>query len=1385
MGISAKCARFGYTIALYGIVAPTFLAGAARAQSCSGLPTQFTGNEFPSGDFFSNFQNPCYLIPMNTSPLGSTDLNDTNWHIVYTVDPRYQLIVVGNFPNARYFSVTANDDHSLVSQAILDTNIAPLTTSYVNPFQPGVPYTSGQAYAVPVNFGGTPGTLETGCMMSGYNVAVNSLDATQRHQFLNWNTDPGFFQTVPTPPVHIVDTPQHSNPVASGYIQIRAYLDLSLADPTTAPSVIVRDVASGCAYPAAYALQTLQIVSTNESVNAALDQAQFQTHQAYNTYLPQYCYSNDPGNALNWFRLRQGGSGTNPYCDYLNAGTVANLPATLAAAGEVMRVQLRLPTAPPTPCTTGCSRSGNEQARYSSLSFLGSSTYPTLASIADSQFTQDANGYATLIVGTGSQIPSWVAPANGYTFLDLTAVSGYQSLQSLLLRQILPSSTFTCSVQNIPYRTGVDTPEGSLTGDYMPVVDYPLAATLPPAASELVGASLCGAFPVGVPEVFQSCGLLPPNSPAIATVAPPSPGESAVAVQPMPPITLSGQGFGFLPEGQPYTGNSNYLQIADLTQNWSAAYTGNPCNVSIGDWNDSSIELVANVNQNGLCPLAAGDQLSISVWNPQTGAGPATATVTVASNPSYALATYSALVGSAAGSGTVELIASGPWTAATFTPWLSLSASSTSGVGGALIQYAYNANNGPDAQTGALTIAGLTFTVTQAGASYAPVAPMTALVSSGLNAPQGVAVDAQGNVYIADTGNNAIERWNAATQQVIPLVSSGLSAPTGVAVDSSGNVYIADSGNDAIKEWRAGTQIVTTLVAGLADPYGVALDAQANVYFSNAANNTIEEWNAASAQAALLSFAPGFSDPLGLAVDSLGNIDVANSGANAVEQFNIAAQQSAVLASSGLDGPTGVAVDGQGNVYFSDTGNNAVKQWNAATQQVATLVSSGLSGPAGVALDAQANLYISDRNHNAIQKVTFGYVSFSSTSLTENSPAGADSVTAQVLPASIPLTASSNQSWLTITGVTGGTVNFAFQANASLASRVAQISVLGQPVTVTQNGLTSQTIAFHPLPKQVFGAPPFTVSANASSGLPVSFSSTSPAVCTVSGAIVTTATAGSCTIQAAQGGNATYAAATPVTQTFQVTQEKQTISFPALSDQAFGAAPFRVAATASSGLAVSFASTTTPVCAVAGATVTIAAVGACTIQATQAGDNDYAAAPAVKQTFHVTKGNQTIAFPALSNRPLSDAPFTVSATASSGLTVTFKSQTARMCSVSGNTVTLAGVGACTLEAVQTGDSNYAAAPTVDQTFQVTQGTQTIAFGPLSNRTLGSAPFTVSATASSGLTVHFDSQTTKVCKVSGTTVTLVAVGACTIQATQAGNAGYAAATPVDQTIQVVQ
>jgi len=414
---------------------------------------------------------------------------------------------------------------------------------------------------------------------------------------------------------------------------------------------------------------------------------------------------------------------------------------------------------------------------------------------------------------------------------------------------------------------------------------------------------------------------------------------------------------------------------------------------------------------------------------------------------SYALASNSIVVGSAAGGGTVEIVTTGPWTAASNAAWLQVAAGSTSGLGGALIQFTFNANLSPAPQTGTLTIAGLTFTVIQAGAGYVAVAPVTTLVSSGLNQPQGVAVDGQGNVYIADTGNNQIKQWNPNTLQTLVL-SSGLNNPKAVAVSSSGSLYVGNTGNNVIV---GPSPANATLVSGLNGPSGVAVDAQGNVYYSDTGNNAVDEWSALGQQASVLAGA-GLSGPWGVAVDGLANVYFADTGNNAIKEWVAASGQVNTLVAAGLSGPTGVAVDGQGNVYLADTGNNAIKEWNVATRQSSALVSTGLSSPAGIAVDVRGNLYIADTNNSAIKMITPGWLAVSATSLNEPYAAGTDSVTAQVLPAGLSLTATSDQSWLTVTGISGGVIAFSFSSNSTGANRIAHIIILGLPVTVTQSG---------------------------------------------------------------------------------------------------------------------------------------------------------------------------------------------------------------------------------------------------------------------------------------------------------------------------------------------
>ncbi len=180
------------------------------------------------------------------------------------------------------------------------------------------------------------------------------------------------------------------------------------------------------------------------------------------------------------------------------------------------------------------------------------------------------------------------------------------------------------------------------------------------------------------------------------------------------------------------------------------------------------------------------------------------------------------------------------------------------------------------------------------------------------------------------------------------------------------------------------------------------------------------------------------------------------------------------------------------------------------------------------------------------------------------------------------------------------------------------------------------------------------------------------------------------------------ASITGTSNTIAVAKANQTITFGALGGKTFGDPPFAVSATGgASGNPVTFTSTTTGVCTVSATTVTIVAAGPCTIAADQAGNGNYTAAPQVTRSFTVAKGSQAITFGVLGSKLLNDPPFPVSATASSTLPVTFTSLTAAVCAVTtSGTVTLVGLGTCTIAADQAGNASYNAAPQVTRSFAV-------------------------------------------------------------------------------------
>jgi hypothetical protein len=213
---------------------------------------------------------------------------------------------------------------------------------------------------------------------------------------------------------------------------------------------------------------------------------------------------------------------------------------------------------------------------------------------------------------------------------------------------------------------------------------------------------------------------------------------------------------------------------------------------------------------------------------------------------------------------------------------------------------------------------------------------------------------------------------------------------------------------------------------------------------------------------------------------------------------------------------------------------------------------------------------------------------------------------------------------VSVDGIAVGTYPNAI--TASFAGDGAQAATSGAATLVVTNKL-NQTITFGAIADHLLSDSPVAVSATASSGLPVTFAAVGD--CTISGTSVTLVSAGSCQIVASQPGNATYNAAPAVSQSFAIrAKQDQTITFAAIGDRRYGDAGLILSASASSGLAVSFAPTGH--CAIVNGTLTFGSAGNCSITASQGGNGSYNPAPQVTRSFTIapaplmiTAANQT------------------------------------------------------------------------------------------------------------------------------------------------------------------
>jgi sugar lactone lactonase YvrE len=385
-----------------------------------------------------------------------------------------------------------------------------------------------------------------------------------------------------------------------------------------------------------------------------------------------------------------------------------------------------------------------------------------------------------------------------------------------------------------------------------------------------------------------------------------------------------------------------------------------------------------------------------------------------------------------------------------------------------------------------------------------------AATSAQLNLPYAVAVDAVGNLYIADLNNARVRKVDAVTGVIATVAGNGapgysgdggpataaqLETPSSVAVDGAGNLYIADSSNSAIRRVDAATGIITTVAgtgvpgfsgddgaatsAQLQFPFGVALDGIGNVFISDTFNQRIRVIDAVLGTiGTAVNGTNGpvrFFDARSVAVDSTGNLFVSDLG-GAILKLD------AVTATLGvfLDLPRqtfAVSLDGGGNVYAAgETGGSTITKVDVADGRQTVIAGGGngvdggpavnasLDEPTGVAVDGSGAVFIADAFHNRIRKVT----PTAATLAFPNVPVGSTTQTQSVLVSNSGTTALTFTNFAASNGFVVDTVQSTCSLSAPLkAGESCFVGVFFAPQIA---GITSGTLTITDNAMNVSGA---------------------------------------------------------------------------------------------------------------------------------------------------------------------------------------------------------------------------------------------------------------------------------------------------------------------------
>lgn len=486
-----------------------------------------------------------------------------------------------------------------------------------------------------------------------------------------------------------------------------------------------------------------------------------------------------------------------------------------------------------------------------------------------------------------------------------------------------------------------------------------------------------------------------------------------------------------------------------------------------------------------------------------------------------------------------------------------------------------------------------------------------------------------------------------------------------------------------------------------------------------------------------------------------------------------------------INAPATISVGAYANFSYSSSAGLPVTV-RIFSSSIVEIVGSQLHGllPGGSVLkfDAAGNTQYQDGTAEIVVIVEGLPQTVTLTTIPSNLKVG-DEVTLSAT-SSAGLAISFTSSDPSVMSVSGTKLKVNRQGLATITATAAT-STTYNPASASQDvaiGKGSQSIVFPPIPDIPYGAAGYAVTVSATSGLPVTLTSSNPSVAIVLGNSLSLSigAVGTTTITATQSGNGYWESATPQQQILRVVKADHGLTFTRPPSLIPLGDRVKLEASTTSGGTVQFFST--------GALVIEAgylvgkSIGTGTVSAVVAGTLTYDAA-SIAYDVSVGKLNQAITFSEVGVKSFTDFPFRLEASSDSQLPVSLNSINPSIIEITnGNLATIKGTGVVTIEATQAGSSIYNPASTITRQIAVERGSQAIAFDEIAPVAYGIvASFSLKASAPGGAVQFASSNPSVATVVNGTQLVIQGLGVARIIATQAGDSNYFGGSAVQSVI----